>query len=372
MALWVRTDASSTEYERSWAYASAQRPALRVQPMQVLRVGVPQVVSGSMRSASGILAGRRGFLRVGVQDVDHATVSPPDIDTWTNAVNAKYFARGPFAEYGMEAGQWEGMLEACTMNANTTRHAYEFGQQDKHESRFSLAHEFKRSESSSVASEPSPVLGPTSSARNRYSTFTPSQRRGAAGRTKLNKAAPTAGASFSLLSPAQKPQPLLAPQSQIQIQKLGRNKPFVVSACLDARGPFLRRLRQHTRFPLVWLTFFGDMRVPVRGSPGGGNARERELEREGMRLLEHKMGDGWERFCVLLRGSDEDEDVGDDLDEESTVATYECPEKIGERIHRLTYGIFQGLGGTVVMQTALVGASSAPVGISMFFAHRNL
>ncbi|KAJ7054718.1 hypothetical protein C8F01DRAFT_1374317 [Mycena amicta] len=148
------------------------------------------------------------------------------------------------------------------------------------------------------------------------------------------------------------------------IAKLGRNKPFVVSACLDAR--FLRRLRPF--FPIVWLTFFGDFpaAASIKGFHGAGLGAD-------VQLLEHKVGDGWERVCVLLDAREEEDDEAEKapthekalLDDADSFA-------FGERIHRLTYGVFQGLGGTVVMQIALVGSPSAPVGVSIFFAHRNL
>ncbi|KAJ7092465.1 hypothetical protein B0H15DRAFT_175075 [Mycena belliarum] len=142
------------------------------------------------------------------------------------------------------------------------------------------------------------------------------------------------------------------------VAKLGRNKPFVVASCLDPR--FLRRLRPF--FRLVWMTFFGDF-------PSEDIAKKRFAEhceeldeavpRE--RLLEYKVGEGWERVCILL-----DSDILGDCEDPST--TISDTRAFGEKMHKLTYGVFQGLGGTVVMQIALVGS----VGISLSFAHRNL
>ncbi|KAJ7756342.1 hypothetical protein B0H16DRAFT_1417393 [Mycena metata] len=143
------------------------------------------------------------------------------------------------------------------------------------------------------------------------------------------------------------------------VAKLGRNKPFVVASCLDAR--FLGKLRPF--FRLVWFTFFGDFPsediTKKRFADHCEELSEAAVPKE--RLLEYKLGEGWERVCILLENEVPEE------------AEYPTPvisdtRAFGEKMNKLTYGVFQGLGGTVVMQTALVGS----VGISISFAHRNL
>ncbi|KAJ7271098.1 hypothetical protein C8J57DRAFT_1716273 [Mycena rebaudengoi] len=145
--------------------------------------------------------------------------------------------------------------------------------------------------------------------------------------------------------------------SDESVAKLGRNKPFVVASCLDQR--FLSKLGRF--FKLVWLTFFGDF-------PSEDIAKKRFCQELGdavprERLLEYKIGEGWERVCILLES-----EVTGESEPEYPMAILTDTQAFGEKMNKLTYGVFQGLGGTVVMQVALVGS----VGISISFAHRNL
>ncbi|KAJ6554474.1 hypothetical protein B0H19DRAFT_1377345 [Mycena capillaripes] len=149
------------------------------------------------------------------------------------------------------------------------------------------------------------------------------------------------------------------PHSDECIAKLGRNKRFVVACCLDPR--FLGRLRPF--FRLVWMTFFGDFpSEDIAKKRFAGHCEElgKDQAVPKERLLEYKVGEGWERLCILLES---------EVAEESGCPTiFGDTRAFGEKMHKLTYGVFQGLGGTVVMQIALVGS----VGISISFAHRNL
>ncbi|KAJ7222197.1 hypothetical protein GGX14DRAFT_540339 [Mycena pura] len=277
MALWVRTDTSS------WVDCHSASAA-RVEPMKVLLLGVSRTVTGSMRAASKIL-GR-------VEPMATAT-SQLDIDAWTDALNARFFGKGP----KLDTQEWEKLLGHCEMPDNGVP---------------SLAQEL------GAATTGAPPSSPTRHGK--------------------------------------------APRADAAVAKLGRNKPFVVAACLDAR--FLRRLRPF--FPLVWLTFFSDFPSPsvdiaIASAPHLADLGD-------ARLLEHKVGDGWERLCILLQRDPPDADCDDVEYPASTIslsASDACT--FGEKMNRLTHGVFQGLGGTVVMQIARVGS----VGISIFFAHRN-
>ncbi|KAJ7938471.1 hypothetical protein B0H13DRAFT_2572675 [Mycena leptocephala] len=141
------------------------------------------------------------------------------------------------------------------------------------------------------------------------------------------------------------------------VAKLGRNKPFVVASCLDPR--FLGRLRPF--FRLVWMTFFGDFpSEEIAKKHFAEHCEELGETVPKERLLEYKVGEGWERVCILLES-----EVQEESEYPTTISDTRA---FGEKMHKLTYGVFQGLGGTVVMQIALVGS----VGISISFAHRNL
>ncbi|KAJ6578784.1 hypothetical protein DFH09DRAFT_1448961 [Mycena vulgaris] len=271
MALWVRTDASS------WVDCHGTS---RVEPMKVLSLGVSRTVTGSMRSALKILGRNESY---------HMSENPPDIDMWIDALNSRFFGKGPKI-----AGQeWEQLLGHCQVSAESAG--------------TSLAQEL---------------------------------------------VAVTTGCASPLRHGK-------APTDE-SVAKLGRNKPFVVASCLDPH--FLGRLRPF--FRLVWMTFFGDFpsediakkRFQVAEpceEPGEAVPRER--------LLEYKVGEGWERVCILL-----DSDVPEESEYPAMIIS--DTRAFGEKMNKLTYGVFQGLGGTVVMQIALVGS----VGISISFAHRNL
>lgn len=258
-----------------------------------------------MRAASKIL-GR----------VEATATSHLDIDAWTDALNARFFGKGP----KLDTQEWEKLLGHCEVWC------------------------------------PAVLMPRTLSADFQMpDTGVPSlaQELGAATVTTGTPPPPPS-------SPARRGK---APRADAAVAKLGRNKPFVVAACLDAR--FLRRLRPF--FPLVWLTFFGDFPSPsvdiaIVSAPHLADLGD-------ARLLEHKVGDGWERVCILLQRDPPNPDCDDVEYPASTIsliASDACT--FGEKMNRLTYGIFQGLGGTVVMQIARVGS----VGISIFFAHRNL
>ncbi|KAJ7457030.1 hypothetical protein FB451DRAFT_1183541 [Mycena latifolia] len=270
MALWVRTDASS------WIDCHGTS---RVEPMKVLSLGLSRTVSGSMRAALKIL---------GRNETYHTPENPPDIDMWIDALNSRFFGRGPKI-----AGQeWEQLLGHCQISADSAG--------------TSLAQELV-----AVTTRYSPA---------RY------------GKVPTDEA----------------------------VAKLGRNKPFVVASCLDPR--FLRRLRPF--FRLVWMTFFGDFPSEDIAKKRFAEHYEELDDSEAVpreRLLEYKVGEGWERVCILL-----DSDVPEESEYPATIIS--DTRAFGEKMHKLTYGVFQGLGGTVVMQIALVGS----VGISISFAHRNL
>ncbi|KAJ7730251.1 hypothetical protein DFH07DRAFT_175137 [Mycena maculata] len=273
MALWVRTDASS------WVDCHGTS---RVEPIKVLSLGISRTVPGSMRAALK-LAGRN--------ESPTPLGSPPDIDRWTEALNSRFFGKGPKI-----AGQeWEQLLGHCEMSGSGS----------------SLAQELV-----AVTTRCPPV-------RPRY------------------------GYGYG--------QKIATDEA---VAKLGRNKPFVVASCLDAR--FLGRLRPF--FRLVWMTFFGDF-------PSADIAKQRfEAELGGAegpreRLLEYKVGEGWERVCILLESDIDSEESESDC----SAAIINDTRAFGDKMNKLTYGVFQGLGGTVVMQIALVGS----VGISISFAHRN-
>ncbi|KAJ7607361.1 hypothetical protein FB45DRAFT_429931 [Roridomyces roridus] len=131
-----------------------------------------------------------------------------------------------------------------------------------------------------------------------------------------------------------------------QVAKLGRNKPFVVASCLDAR--FLSRLRPF--FRLVWMTFFGDLpsediaRKRFRANASFADDSE-SLDESRERLLEYKAGEGWERVCILLAPSD-----SESLDDpEVTTGIEQSPGEylsdtrvLGEKMNKITYGVFQG------------------------------
>ncbi|KAJ7153457.1 hypothetical protein C8R43DRAFT_446511 [Mycena crocata] len=270
MALWVRTDASS------WVDCHGTS---RVEPMKVLSLGLSRTVTGSMRAAVKILARA---------DSPHMSGNTPDIDMWIDALNSRFFGKGPKI-----AGQeWEQLLGHCEVPVD--------------------------SPGSSLAQE-------LVAASTRHSP------------TRYGKA-PT-------------------PES---VAKLGRNKPFVVASCLDPR--FLSRLRPF--FRLVWFTFFGDFPSEDIAKKRFAQHCEEELgENATERLIEYKVGEGWERVCILLESEAPEEES-----DYHPATSFSDKRALGDRMNKLTYGVFQGLGGTVVMQTALVGS----VGISISFAHRNL
>ncbi|KAJ6463547.1 hypothetical protein C8R45DRAFT_1107879 [Mycena sanguinolenta] len=269
MALWVRTDASS------WVDCHGTSGA---EPMKVLSLGLSRTVTGSMRAALKILGRNESY---------QVPQNPPDLDRWIDALNSRYFGKGPKI-----AGQeWEQLLGHCEGSARPGA---------------SLAQELV---AVSTRYSHSPV---------RYGRL---HRDGC-------------------------------------VAKLGRNKPFVVASCLDPR--FLGRLRPF--FRLVWMTFFGDF--PSEDITKKRFAEHCESIGETVpkeRLLEYKVGEGWERVCILLESETLEES-------EYPAAAIGDTQAFGEKMHKLTYGVFQGLGGTVVMQIALVGT----VGISISFAHRNL
>ncbi|CAK5271513.1 unnamed protein product [Mycena citricolor] len=171
-------------------------------------------------------------------------------------------------------------------------------------------------------------------------------------------------------SPPPTPSKLSNAKRPTLITKLGRNKPFVISSCLDPR--FLDRLRPF--FKVVWMTFFGDF-------PSTELAQKRfDFDQAQARTLmvEYKAGEGWERVCLLLHrepDSDSDSELASSSDEDDSDLDSDGAgnrafsgdvHAFRRRMHKLTYGLFQGLGGTVVMQTALVGS----MGVSLSFAHR--
>ncbi|KAJ6492917.1 hypothetical protein C8R47DRAFT_426722 [Mycena vitilis] len=279
MALWVRTDSSS------WVdrYGTC---TTRAEPMKVLSLGPSRTVSGSMRAAVKILG------RASNESCQMAE-NPPDIDMWIDALNSRYFGKGPKI-----AGQeWDQLLGHCEVSAEPP--------------------------AASLAQELVSVTATT-----RYSPVK------SYGKAHNNEC----------------------------VAKLGRNKPFVVASCLDRR--FLGRLRPF--FRLVWMTFFGDFPSEDIAKKRFAEHREElgEPQVQKERLLEYKAGEGWERVCILLESEVAEE--SDDWPGTSTVIS--DARAFGEKMHKLTYGVFQGLGGTVVMQIALVGS----VGISISFAHRNL
>ncbi|KAJ7459512.1 hypothetical protein B0H11DRAFT_2199252 [Mycena galericulata] len=282
MALWVRTDASS--------WVDCHGTTFRVEPMKVLSLGISRTVPGSMRPALKILGK--------CSDSNCPTLeSPPDIDRWTDALNSRFFGKGPKI-----AGQeWEQLLGHCEVPASSL--------------------------------------------------------------TGANLAQELVAVTTTRHSPARYGK---APTDEA-VAKLGRNKPFVVSSCLDAR--FLGRLRPF--FKLVWMTFFGDFpsediakkRFQAEHCAAAELGGDVPLER----LLEYKAGEGWERVCILLESEHDVTDSEESL-AESQPAIISDTRAFGEQMNKITYGVFQGLGSTVVMQIALVGS----VGISISFAHKNL
>ncbi|KAJ7454967.1 hypothetical protein B0H11DRAFT_1926301 [Mycena galericulata] len=223
---------------------------------------------------SALVAAMRPALKIlgKCSDSDCPTLeSPPDIDRWTDALNSRFFGKGPKI-----AGQeWEQLLGHCEVPASSSTGV-------------NLAQE---------------LVAVTTT---RYS------------QTRYGKA-PTDEA----------------------VAKLGRNKPFVVSSCLDAR--FLGRLRPF--FKLVWMTFFGDF-------PSEDIAKKRfqaehcaaaelggDVPRE--RLLEYKAGEGWERVCILLESEHDVTDSEESL-AESQPTIISDTRAFGEQMNKITYGVFQG------------------------------
>ncbi|KAJ7146209.1 hypothetical protein C8R44DRAFT_863999 [Mycena epipterygia] len=269
----------------------------RVDPVKVLSLGLSRTVAGSMRSALKILGRNESY---------QMPENPPDLDMWIDALNSRFFGKGPKIP-GQEWEQLLGHCEASPAYVSIRRIAYSHWQVSAESSGTSLAQE---------------LVAVTSG----YSAVPPVRY----GKTPTDES----------------------------VVKLGRNKPFVVASCLDPR--FLGRLRPF--FRLVWMTFFGDF-------PSEDIAKKRfseDCEELGEavhreRLLEYKVGEGWERVCILLDSEDPEES-------ECPITLIGDTRAFGEKMNKLTYGVFQGLGGTVVMQIALVGS----VGISISFAHRNL
>jgi hypothetical protein len=223
--------------------------------------------------------------------------NPPDLDSWIDALNSRFFGKGPKI-----AGQeWEQLFGHCEVMHLT-------------DALDSMSHSRFQVTTGSGASLAQELVAVATRSPPRHHT---------------------------------KP-----------VAKLGRNKPFVVASCLDPR--FLGRLRPF--FRLVWMTFFGDFPsediTKKRFAEHCENLGE-DVPKE--RLLEYKAGEGWERVCILLESESPE-------DSEYPAAVISDTQAFGEQMHKLTYGVFQGLGGTVVMQIALVGT----VGISISFAHRNL
>ncbi|KAF7365907.1 hypothetical protein MVEN_00465700 [Mycena venus] len=271
MALWVRTDASS------WVDCHGTS---RAEPIKVLSLGLSRTVTGSMRAAFKILCrNSEGY---------QMSQSPPDLDRWIDALNSRFFGKGP----KMAGQEWEQLLGHCEVASGS---------------------------GASLAQE---LVAVTTT---RYSPM------------RYGK-----------------------PYGDECVAKLGRNKRFIVASCLDPR--FLGRLRPF--FRLVWMTFFGDFSSEDITKKRFAEHCEELGEAAAVpkeRLLEYKVGDGWERLCILLESEAPEES-------EYPATVIGDTRAFGEKMHKLTYGVFQGLGGTVVMQIVLVGT----VGISISFAHRNL
>ncbi|CAK5271206.1 unnamed protein product [Mycena citricolor] len=255
-----------------------------------------------------------------VASVDEHNLSHSlDVEIWTAALNSRFFANG----IKMEADEWHALLgsyEVWNLRADYPGHTYE-------------------------------LIAVAQIAMSR-------------GQMLSQELAQTAA------SPPPTPSKLSNAKRPTLITKLGRNKPFVISSCLDPR--FLDRLRPF--FKVVWMTFFGDF-------PSTELAQKRfDFDQAQARTLmvEYKAGEGWERVCLLLHrepDSDSDSELASSSDEDDSDLDSDGAgnrafsgdvHAFRRRMHKLTYGLFQGLGGTVVMQTALVGS----MGVSLSFAHR--